>query len=332
VTSSADPVGALPDVIVGVGASAGGVEALSAFVAGLPEDLPAAVVVVLHISPTGRSVLADILARRTVLPVISVEREQPLVGGVVYVAAPNRHLVVRDGQLAPIPGPRENGHRPAIDPLLRSIAAGAGRRSVGVVLSGTRDDGSAGLGRIKAVGGTALVQDPEEALYAGMPQSAIASVAVDAVLPVAALAARVAAIARDEVPPPPPPEEAALRSPDDSPTRFTCPDCGGVLHTHDEGGVGQYLCSVGHAYSPDSLDVEHARSLERTLWSAARIVDDRAALMRDMARRAEAHGHVRSRSRYLARAEELATDAAALREFASRTPERAMPAGDEAAA
>jgi two-component system chemotaxis response regulator CheB len=167
-----------------VGASAGGVEALVALVRSLSPDLDAAVLVVLHVSPTGTSLLPSILDRAADLPVKGAAHGDRLAPGHVYVAPPDHHLLINDGRVALTQTPRENGHRPAIDATMRTAAQAFDGASVGIVLSGARDDGTAGLLAIKDAGGIAIVQDPEEALYPSMPRSAIDHVEVDAVLPV----------------------------------------------------------------------------------------------------------------------------------------------------
>lgn len=168
------------DIVV-IGASAGGVDALSGLVQRPPRDLGAAVFVVLHVSPSRTSVLPMILSRRGALPA-----EHPLDGSVIergriYVAPPDRHLVLEDSRIRVIPGPKQNGHRPAIDPLFRSAARTFRERVIGVILSGTLDDGTLGLRAVKKLGGVALVQDPEEALYPAMPNSAIVHAGPDRV-------------------------------------------------------------------------------------------------------------------------------------------------------
>jgi two-component system, chemotaxis family, protein-glutamate methylesterase/glutaminase len=175
---------------VAIGASAGGVEALRRLFTALPRGLPAPTFVVLHISPAGRSLLADIIGRTTVASVVSAEDGMPVQDGTVYVAPPDRHLIVEDGHVRLTRQPRENGHRPAIDVTFRSVAAAYRSGTIGVVLSGTGDDGSAGLREIKRQGGTALVQDPKEALYDAMPVNALEAATADAVLPVDQLARR----------------------------------------------------------------------------------------------------------------------------------------------
>ena len=185
-------------VLTGVGASAGGVQALIALVRELPPQMPAALLVALHVSRANTSALAAILQRAGPLAATTATDGTVPLAGCIYVAPPDRHLLLHDGVLELSAGPPEHGHRPAIDPMFRSLA-GLGAWATGVILSGTQDDGTAGLGAIKAAGGRALVQAPEEAAYDGMIQSAIANVEVDAVLPVAEIAARLVRFANAEL-------------------------------------------------------------------------------------------------------------------------------------
>src|SRR5207244_2427388 len=164
------------DIIV-VGASAGGVEALATLVRGLPADLPAAVFVVLHVPPHGTSVLPQILTRAGRLPAKHAVDGEAIQAGRIYVAPPDHHLLVKPGYVRVAHGPRENGHRPAVDALFRTAARTYGHRVAGVVLTGVLDDGTAGLIAVKLRGGAALVQHPDDALYDGMPRSALDNVA-----------------------------------------------------------------------------------------------------------------------------------------------------------
>lgn len=186
------------DVIV-IGASAGGVEALSKLVAGLPADLPAALFVVVHIPSEATSVLPRILSRAGPLPAVHVRDGLPIQDGRIYVAPPDYHLLLRSGHVRVVRGPREHGHRPAVDPLFRSAAHYGGPRTVGVILSGVLDDGTSGLQVLKAHGGVAVVQDPDDAFYDGMPRSAVENVDVDHVLPLAEIAPVLARLAHAPV-------------------------------------------------------------------------------------------------------------------------------------
>ncbi len=288
-----------------IGASAGGVEALKAVAARLPADLPAAICVVLHIAPTSTSALAGILGRAGDLPCRAATDGEPLRPGHILVATPDHHLVVEDGVARVTVGPRENNHRPSIDTLFRSAAHAHGPGVVGVVLSGTRDDGSAGLAIIKSQGGVAVVQDPEDALYPGMPTNAIAQVAVDAVAPAALVADAITALVHGTSLPDdvrasdptvgPPSQERDLT--------LVCPECGGVLSERRAEGVLQWRCHVGHLYSFDSLAEAQGGAVEAALWTALRSLEDRAALMRRLAEHGAAHGRPRSAEMFAHQAE-----------------------------
>jgi two-component system chemotaxis response regulator CheB len=283
--------------VIGIGASAGGLLPLRTLVGLLPEELRATVVVVLHVAATGTSVLPQILARSTNMAVIAAEDGLPVRSGEIVVARPDRHVVLEDGVVRLTRGPRENGHRPAIDPLLRSIAEGYGAAGAGVILSGARDDGTQGLAEIKRHGGLALVQDPGEAEYPSMPASALAAIAVDSVLSAAALAAALVDAVAGEGRPTLRMLDPRLSS-DEPPVTITCPDCGGVLTETDDGGVLHFRCHVGHAYSPRNLLALHADGVERAMWTAARSLEDRRTLLRRMAERARRAGNDRGADRF----------------------------------
>lgn len=166
-----------------MGASAGGVEALSVLMAGLPPDFPAAVFVVLHLMG-GRSMLAPILSRSGPLPASAAIDRERFSHSHIYVAPPDFHMVLEEGLIRLNQSPREKGCRPAIDPLFRSAATIYGPRVIGVVLSGLLHDGAEGLAVVKAHGGLTVVQDPSDAKYSAMPTAAIASTDIDSVAPV----------------------------------------------------------------------------------------------------------------------------------------------------
>jgi two-component system chemotaxis response regulator CheB len=322
-----------PRDLVVIGASAGGVEALKRIVADLPGDLPAAVCVVLHIAPGSPSALAAVLSRSGPLPCHTPRDGDRLRPGEIIVGVPGHHLVIEEERVRLTVGPRENGHRPAVNVLFRTAAAAAGARVVGVVLSGSRDDGAAGLAAIKAGGGATIVQDPEEAMYPGMPTSALAQVQADLVAPSSEIGAAVVAAVTGAPPWGPPggsapagsrrPGGGRARRPggsdrerlhavtgtlepggEQAPVKemtaaeramvSICPECGGVLTETAEAGVAQWRCRVGHSYSVDSLLDAQADSVERALWTAVRVLEDRRVLLEQLAERLEHNGNRRS--------------------------------------
>jgi two-component system, chemotaxis family, protein-glutamate methylesterase/glutaminase len=284
--------------VVGIGASAGGVDALTRLFQKIDADLRAAVLVVLHVPATGRSLLAPILDRHTALVVRVAEEGEALAPGRVYVAPPDRHLVVAAGRIRLERGPKENAVRPAVDPMLRSLAAAYGANAVAVVLSGALGDGSSGALAVKLAGGTVIVQDPDDATVPSMPESAARVVGTpDAVLtaddigPALAGLAERAPVMRENVEVPSMPEH-----PSGAPTSLSCPECSGPLWQLEEGELVHYRCRVGHVYSEDSLIVEQGSAVEAALWSALESLEERADFLRRVAQR---HGdrrpHLRDR-------------------------------------
>jgi two-component system chemotaxis response regulator CheB len=310
------------DIIV-IGASAGGVEALSQLVQRLPADLAAAIFVVLHVPAHGTSQLPVILGRNGPLAARHPSDGEAIAPGTIYVAPPDQHLLIQDGQVRLSRGPRENGHRPAVDPLFRTAARSHGRRVVGVILSGALDDGSAGLVAIKQRGGVAIVQDPDDAIYPGMPRSALESLAVDHRLTVAGIAETLVRLAGEPVGPEedPMPDDLEIEAkiaafdPESlldgdrpgTPAGFACPDCGGTLWELGEGELVRFRCRVGHAWTINSLMAEQSEGVETALWTAFRALQERAALCERISRRLrrrEGAGHAAA-----ARFEEQASDA-----------------------
>jgi two-component system chemotaxis response regulator CheB len=316
--------------LIVIGASAGGVEALQELVKNLPPEFPAAVLVVLHVASAATSVLPQILARKGPLPAAFAEDGDELRPGQIYVAPSDHHMLVADGRIRLTRGPRENGHRPAIDPLFRSAARWAGGRCIGVILSGLLDDGAQGLRFIKASGGGAVVQDPGDAHYPNMPEAALGLTTVDHVAPADQMAQALCALIEDPVPRMPAHNRAALLIADEErpvegpPSGLTCPECGGALWEQDEGPNVRYACHVGHAYSVESLLEEQGRSLETTLWSAVRALEERAEMHRRLAQRASG---APSR-RYEDLANEAGQHAADLRRILAASGRLAVPASE----
>jgi two-component system chemotaxis response regulator CheB len=209
------------DIVV-VGFSAGGIDPLLQMVADLPRDFPASMFVVHHFPARSISALPSIVSRATVLPVVQVADGEQIAPGHIYIGRPDRHLLLERARARLTRGPREHGHRPAVDPLFRTAARMFGPRAIGVVLSGTLDDGTAGLHAIKSAGGLAVVQDPEHSAYPGMPASAIQHVEVDHIARPEELGRLVNRLAREPAPEPPAkagPEEAAAVVTEDRLTR-----------------------------------------------------------------------------------------------------------------
>lgn len=315
------------DVIV-IGASAGGVHALSEVVGSLPADLPAAVFVVLHIAPHGRSAMPAILSRAGYLPAVHPEDGQPVEHGRVYVAPPDHHLVLQDGVVRLSRAPSENGQRPAIDVLFRSAAQTYRRRVVGVVLTGNLDDGTVGLAVVKKYGGVAVAQDPEQCDYPSMPLSAIQNVAVDHVLPLSGIGQLLAELANQplaEEPKPLNPEDRDMkeeiergidREEDGIPADLSCPECGGGLRESLVQGVVHFRCRTGHAYAPETLLAKQADVVEAALWAAVRALRENADLARRMERRLHQTGKAGplAEERYQRRAQEAERHAEVLRQ------------------
>jgi two-component system chemotaxis response regulator CheB len=316
--------------IVVVGASAGGVEALVELAASLPGDLSAAVFVVLHLPATGTSALPEILRRHGPLPAAHVRDSEPIQPGRIYVAPPDHHVLVRTGHVHLSRGPRENGHRPAIDPLFRSAAREYAARVIGVVLSGALDDGTAGLLAIKSRGGIAVVQNPEDALYPGMPGNALEHAQVDHVLAAASMGKLLTRLLANLAEPPADPAPTGMRVEVEMegfsmeafeghhpgrPSGFSCPDCHGVLWQIKDGGLERYRCRVGHAWSPESLLTQQSEALEAALWVALRSLEERAALARRLAEPARRRGHAITATRFEEQAAEAQQAARLVRDL-----------------
>jgi two-component system chemotaxis response regulator CheB len=296
----------------------------------LPRDLPAAVFVAMHVRAGSVSRLAAILDRQGTLPAHPVLGREPIRRGRIYVAAPDTHLVVSNDEVSASRAPRENRHRPSIDVLFRSAALSCGARTIGVILSGTMDDGTAGLRWIKRVGGCTLVQDPSEAQFAGMPTSAIENVTIDRVLPAQQIAAAIVDFVRGAAvkgeaamdPPVSVDDQGAPRDkPNGPPSAFICPDCGGTLFDVGDDETLRFRCRVGHAYSGEALNGEQERNLEEALWAAVRTLEEHADLAKRLETRARRSQLVAAAARFAASARDALDKAAVVR--------RALPAGSE---
>jgi two-component system chemotaxis response regulator CheB len=274
------------------------VDALKRLVSALPADLPAALFIVLHRPPDHPSLLAEILQRVGPLDVAHAIDDESIVPGRIYVAPPDRHLLIEQGHIRLTNGPKENRFRPAIDPLFRSAASSFGPRVVGVVLTGNLDDGMAGLWAIKDRGGVAIVQDPEEALFPSMPRNALANVEVDYCLRLAEIAPALVRLSAQPVTGGAAVSEhmqieTRIALEDNAleagvmklgkPSPFTCPECHGMLLQIQDGELIRFRCHTGHAYSASSLLEEVTESVEQGLWNAMRSMDELVLLLRHLA-------------------------------------------------
>jgi two-component system, chemotaxis family, protein-glutamate methylesterase/glutaminase len=289
------------DIVV-VGASAGGIDALSDIAKGLPSDLPAAVFVVVHIAPYSPGYLPEIISIRGALPAENARNGQRFANGVIYVAPPDHHLLLQaDRTMLVVRGPKENHARPAVDPLFRSAALAFGPRVIGVVLSGGLDDGTAGLRGIKMCGGTTAVQDPVDALVGSMPSSALRTVSIDYCKPAHQLAALIVDLVRKPIPERPfASEDRNMRRTLEAeaelakgttgicvaelgdPSIFTCPECHGTL-LKLRGETMRYRCHTGHAFTADSLLAQLGEVTDAAIWGSVRAIQESSMLMRHLA-------------------------------------------------
>ena len=321
-----------PSHLVVIGTSAGGMPALIELVAQLPATLTAAVLVVQHFAPDSNGQhLADRLARHSAMPCRLPLDGELIEAGTLYLAPPDRHLLVKDGgelRALVTKGPRENHYRPAADTLFRSAAVAYGFNTIGVVLTGMLHDGTAGLEFIKRCGGVAIVQDPHEAEYPSMPETALRNVDIDYVVPLNMMGSLLEEITQGRVP-----TERKVEIPEDlkleaaiaervvgttddvlkiaHPVSLTCPDCGGSLFEVNHGKLLRFRCHTGHAFTAEALLQNAQHSLEETLWVALRMMEERKNLLSSMAARGEGPYSVQQEERI----EEMKKHINRLREF-----------------
>ncbi|MBU8809011.1 chemotaxis protein CheB [Mycolicibacterium goodii] len=285
--------------VVAVGASAGGVEALTRLTANLSRDLSYAILVVLHMPANAPSVLARILDRAGPLPAVTAVDGALLEPGTIYVARPGRHLMVHDSRAVLSEGPTENGHRPAVNALFRSVALAYGPHTIGILLSGVLDDGVLGAAAIKRRGGVVIAQSPTDALFPAMPTNAVQAGVVDHVADAADMGGLIKQLTERTI------EERDME-PDESmelenkiamakrfstdfdsealgpPSGYICPDCNGSLSAVSD---GNFRCRVGHAWSADALLRARDEEVEGALWVALRSLEEKAKLSRTLAER-----------------------------------------------
>jgi two-component system chemotaxis response regulator CheB len=279
-----------------MGASAGGIPPLQRVISALPEGFPAAVLVAIHTAAEGPRLLPDVFSRVSSLPVAYAVDGERIRKSRIYLAPPDRHLLLDNQRLRVTTGPRENRHRPAIDPLFRSAARAYGSRVVAVLFSGLLDDGTAGFTVVARHGGVTIVQDPAEARFAAMPENALKNDSPQYVLPARKIAATLLELTANgrrqaragqldskldkevkiaEI------DMAAIEHDKPGcPSVYSCPECNGTLWEVREGKLLRFRCRVGHAYGAESLLASKNEELESALWTALRTLEEKAALHR----------------------------------------------------
>lgn len=301
------------DIVV-LASSNGGLDALSKVLAGFGPETNAAFLVTQHI---GRhpSALPHLIGHWCHMPASFAEQGGAIKPGHIYVAPPDLHMMIHERRFVLSRGPKENYARPAADPMLRSAAISFGRRVIGVVLSGDLDDGAAGLRAVRAYGGLAIVQDPDDAIAQSMPRSALAMAGADLVLPAPRIGTAIRDALLEDLGQPatttPIPEieteariartgqcTSALLDTLGTRSALTCPECGGALWTlATRLGWPRFRCHTGHAYTHASLASDQIDHLEATLWQAIRMLEERAILARERLSRVPNHVNAESRAR-----------------------------------
>jgi two-component system chemotaxis response regulator CheB len=309
------------DIIV-IGTSAGGIETLIELFRQMPKKLAASIFVVCHVSPYSPGVLPKLISRVGKLPATHATDREPIKPGHIYVAPPDRHLLIEDSLVRVTQGPKENRFRPAVDPLFRSAAYTYGSRVIGVILTGALDDGAAGLWAVKERGGLAVVQDPNEALFASMPLSALNNVEVDYQVPVSEMAPLLVQLTSESA------EErggsamsdemeieikfAAKGGPGNEDVErlgelsgFTCPECHGSLWQMHEGGILRFRCRTGHAYTAQALLADLSESVEEMLWGVIRGLEESSVLIEHIGQHLQQKGQGETAEDFQARAQDI---------------------------
>lgn len=321
--------------VVVVGASAGGIGSLIELVKQLPADLPAAVLLVQHLSPHHPSDLPAILSRAGALQAVHPVDGETLRDGRIYVAPPDRHLLIEDHHIAVKRGPKENRFRPSVDALFRSAAYTFGERAIGVVLSGALDDGTSGLWSIKRLGGVTMVQDPADAQFDSMPVSALEQVEIDHIVPAGEMGRLISTLLAG-------PTAATSRQGDEQVrerlaletsisadgdafakgvtdlgdyTPFTCPECEGVLIRVKEGKNVRFRCHTGHGLSREALLYGVVEKVEMRYWDVMRSLEEAAMLLEEMGHTLDDNGQSRAAARFRDNASQAARQSRQVRDL-----------------
>lgn len=284
------------DTVV-IGGSAGSLPVIREILRDLAPDAAVSVFVVMHVSPAFPSSLPEILARETALHVHHPYHGEPVEPGHVYIAPPDRHLVVTDGRIGLTIEPREHHARPAVDVLFRSAAADRGSRVIGVILSGSLNDGATGLAEVKRHGGLTIVQDPVDATVTGMPTAAIERGEIDYVLAAAAIGPKINELVSADLPAQVLAVEVSTATPREVGDE-SCPGCWDILHGHDHDSSPPFERPVAHRFGESALLAAEPEGVESALWMAVRSLEEQADMSRRMANRAVEAGRSLSAERF----------------------------------
>jgi two-component system chemotaxis response regulator CheB len=327
--------------ILAIGTSAGGCEALCFLASKLPADLPASVLVVIHLPSQFRSTLDSILSKAGPLTASFVKDGEKLEKGRIYIGPPESHLLVDGDRLRLGRGPRENNARPAIDPLFRSSGLCCGVRAVGVVLTGTLGDGAAGLKALKQCGGVTVVQDPSDAAFPEMPATALSRSKPDHVVGIREMPPLLETLVRQPAGVPVPVPEnikyeveiarsgrTGMGTMDSIGQRslLACPDCHGIMWEINEADLVRYRCHVGHAYTAELMSIALDDNLRRALGSALRALDERIALAERLRKQESQAGRARMADSWERKAREFEQEANVIRHSIRRVDEIAAHA------
>jgi two-component system, chemotaxis family, protein-glutamate methylesterase/glutaminase len=320
--------------IVVIGASAGGIAPLQALVSRLQPGFPAVLCAVVHGASAVRPHLPETIAAHTRLEVRFPNHRERMRNGILLLAPPDRHLVIKESEVLLTRGPRENLWRPSVDVLFRTAAVAHSSRVIGVVLSGALDDGTAGAAAICACGGAVLVQQPEESEVPDMPLSVLRNLDGIRVVKAAELPDALLQIVGTDAPAHAVPETLRIEAgfaedpmpPEDEYSKLgelsqnTCPECGGPLR-EAAGDLLRFRCRTGHAFSAHVLEELTRKDIESSLWSAIRLFQQRANIDRGLAHKESKNGRLHGADQYAMRAAEAQGHASVLHDLLMRLPD-----------
>ncbi len=310
-----------PFYVVTIGASAGGINAVNELVSQFIPGINAAFFVVLHLSKAALGeILVDRIKKSSRLPCVLARHDDIIIPGQIYIAQPDAHLLIKKDKIIVGHGPAENRFRPSIDVLFRSAASNYGHRAIGIVLTGFLNDGTAGMLAIKQSGGQGIVQDPNEAEYPSMPLSVLETLEVDYCLPLKEIGPAIQKLTskvrvNNKTIPPEIIAESRLSEQSATALRdvrkigektiLACPDCGGGLWAIGNGRSKRYRCHIGHSYTEADLELGQSEAIERTLWVAVRMMEERKIFLTKLAAEHKTKGLMKISNAYYLEVQQL---------------------------